>query len=530
LTTSDLAAATVTQTNDIGYYQPTTNDSSAIQTAAAAYMNQLISPKMTIYSSDGVTVNRPQGRYCLYEFNQCNNCFVFNPAIECGGKGTWGTILFTNLETTDYGYNNWVRGGFVKYGSFSSVCFQRNKNGGVIDFTPYRCGESGVKTCQNQVSERSSRCYNMMFGNIRPYQTVFDGVDLNADYGTSAERVDDYTLSEYAWHQLPTKHVVWNVVSYGCRGMGVWGDGANNTYSDCTSVDGNQGGINLIIYNSVVHNPKVINCNKYNVTGQHQMVYSGGNTIINNPYVWTSSDITVGNAIYITDNNNSIFNETILGSLSGVTQFTRQNLKLSGVTLGTQSSTETDLGVDIHPRGPLLTNACARVGGHLQLGTDGAEVGYAYINGMIAGTKYHGVYALPQGGGTAALAVSDGTTTSGILPTNSEMYFRQNSTTGGLELVWKNSAGTSSTTSLRFVATKSYDWPSLATGSQQSTTVTLTGAVMGQRVLCSINANLQGTRMWAEITSTDTVTVYHRNDTGSTIDVLGGTIAVSVIG
>ncbi|WPZ30793.1 hypothetical protein T8A63_07460 [Sulfitobacter sp. OXR-159] len=76
---------------------------------------------------------------------------------------------------------------------------------------------------------------------------------------------------------------------------------------------------------------------------------------------------------------------------------------------------------------------------------------------------------------------------------------------------------------------KVHDWASLADGSQQSTTVTVLGAEVGDEVLAvSIDSALSGTRMWGEVTATDTVTVYHRNDTGAAVDVSSGTISATV--
>lgn len=74
-----------------------------------------------------------------------------------------------------------------------------------------------------------------------------------------------------------------------------------------------------------------------------------------------------------------------------------------------------------------------------------------------------------------------------------------------------------------------YDPPSLATGQQQSTTVTVNGAVLGDMVSCSFNKSLNGSRMWAEVTAANTVTVYHRNDTGATLDIASGTLTVSLL-
>ena len=96
---------------------------------------------------------------------------------------------------------------------------------------------------------------------------------------------------------------------------------------------------------------------------------------------------------------------------------------------------------------------------------------------------------------------------------------------------------TSSTTYYAFVvtsakaisATATYDPPSLAAAAQQSTTVTLTRAKLGDAVAVSFNKALNGTRMWGEVTAADTVTVYHRNDTGAAVDIASGTLTVKIV-
>lgn len=78
-------------------------------------------------------------------------------------------------------------------------------------------------------------------------------------------------------------------------------------------------------------------------------------------------------------------------------------------------------------------------------------------------------------------------------------------------------------------ASKTYDPPSLASGVTQSTTVTLTGATVGDAVTCSFSLVLSGTQMRAEVTAANLVTVYHRNDTGATVDLASGTLTVKLI-
>ena len=66
---------------------------------------------------------------------------------------------------------------------------------------------------------------------------------------------------------------------------------------------------------------------------------------------------------------------------------------------------------------------------------------------------------------------------------------------------------------------KTFDWADLATATQQSTTVTVTGAAAGMAAIAYMDVALSGTRLWAEVTAADTVTVYQRNDTGGNVNV-----------
>jgi hypothetical protein len=84
-----------------------------------------------------------------------------------------------------------------------------------------------------------------------------------------------------------------------------------------------------------------------------------------------------------------------------------------------------------------------------------------------------------------------------------------------------------STTEL--IRSTTWNPPSLATATQQSTTITATGAALGDLVdTVAFSLNLSGTRLWGEVTAANVVTVYHRNDTGGTVDVASGTLRVVV--
>jgi hypothetical protein len=77
---------------------------------------------------------------------------------------------------------------------------------------------------------------------------------------------------------------------------------------------------------------------------------------------------------------------------------------------------------------------------------------------------------------------------------------------------------------------KVFDWPSLAAGAVQSTTVTAgsgaNGAALGDVVQVSMSVALLGTILSGEVTAANTVTVYQRNPTAGAVDVPSGTLTV----
>ncbi len=76
--------------------------------------------------------------------------------------------------------------------------------------------------------------------------------------------------------------------------------------------------------------------------------------------------------------------------------------------------------------------------------------------------------------------------------------------------------------------TATWDPANLASGAPQSTDVTLTGAASGDEVSVSFSLPLQGTHLWGEVISSNTVRVYQRNDTGGAVNLASGTLRVSV--
>ena len=71
---------------------------------------------------------------------------------------------------------------------------------------------------------------------------------------------------------------------------------------------------------------------------------------------------------------------------------------------------------------------------------------------------------------------------------------------------------------------KTWDPPSLASGAQQTTTVTVTGAALGDAAEASFDKDLAGTTLRAYVSAANTVTVVHRNDTGGAVDLASGTL------
>jgi len=73
-----------------------------------------------------------------------------------------------------------------------------------------------------------------------------------------------------------------------------------------------------------------------------------------------------------------------------------------------------------------------------------------------------------------------------------------------------------------------YNPVSLTAGSQTSTTVTVTGAELGDYVSCSFNLDLALIQVTTYVSATNTVTVVLRNGTAGTIDLSSGTLIVKV--
>lgn len=73
-----------------------------------------------------------------------------------------------------------------------------------------------------------------------------------------------------------------------------------------------------------------------------------------------------------------------------------------------------------------------------------------------------------------------------------------------------------------------YDPPSLNDGDGTTTTVTATGATLGQYVQCSFSLDTQGIILYPWVSAADVVSVRFQNETGGIIDLGSGTLKVKL--
>lgn len=82
---------------------------------------------------------------------------------------------------------------------------------------------------------------------------------------------------------------------------------------------------------------------------------------------------------------------------------------------------------------------------------------------------------------------------------------------------------------LEFIGSKTYDPPNLAAGIGATTTITITGAVVGDYVVVSFSNDLQGIVLTGYVSAVDTVSVRFQNSTAGAIDLASGTLRARII-
>lgn len=75
---------------------------------------------------------------------------------------------------------------------------------------------------------------------------------------------------------------------------------------------------------------------------------------------------------------------------------------------------------------------------------------------------------------------------------------------------------------------KTYDPPSVAAAGSTTTTVTVTGAALGDIAAASFSLSLGGLTVSAYVSAADTVTVVLANNTAAPIDLASGTLSARI--
>lgn len=435
LSSADVLAG-LSQRRDRGY-QPTVNDGDIWASLTPSVQNQNINCELILGTNcSGVTVIRPAGEFAIIRSIMNNNVTIQEPDF-LGGKGGFGSIVFANYDGTAYGYGNRVVGGRVMYGSFSSVAFLRNKGyeGGVWGFESYRCGESGVKTWQNEVGPRSARCYELTFENITSLQAYFDGIDCNADYGTVTTRVDDYPISQYPSGQLPTKHRIRNIFTEDVKGVGAWWDGQGVYIENITTKDAHKTGIWSRGTSCILVNMRAIGCNSDGGSYNH-ITCEGADQII-------GAEVTVysgisGYAVYAPNSQASnIYTNKGLGP--GVVLLTQiNNSRLGNTEISSQTDTAT---LRLRPLSYAVTNDAVKIDAKIQSSTPGGESGVLYISPIQGGTYGKGFSLNKFGTGQAIIPASNSDIADSLLDQNGTIAFYFD-VTGNLKILAKKPDGT----------------------------------------------------------------------------------------
>ena len=97
---------------------------------------------------------------------------------------------------------------------------------------------------------------------------------------------------------------------------------------------------------------------------------------------------------------------------------------------------------------------------------------------------------------------------------------------GSIRLV--NAAGASLSPQVTYSGSATYDPASLVDGAGATTTVTVTGAALGDYAVASFSNDLQGILLTAYVSAANTVSVRFQNETAGTIDLASGTLRALV--
>lgn len=237
---------------------------------------------------------------------------------------------------------------------------------------------------------------------------------------------------------------------------------------------------------------------------------------------WALSSLTAFGRSLIDDADNTAARTTLgLGTSATV------NTGTSGATIPLLNGTNTWSGVQtvaLANAVPLAVSrtgsannasiSCTTTGGSVFFGTaDGTDWAVGLTNNLFGGTTFLKINA------------TTGTFTTDIaLASNKAVSFAG---TGAATTRTNLGLGTAAVLNA-LTGTATYDPPSLADGAGASTTVTVTGAALGDVALASFSLSTQGITVTANVTAADTVTVRFQNESGGVIDLASGTLKAVV--
>lgn len=166
--------------------------------------------------------------------------------------------------------------------------------------------------------------------------------------------------------------------------------------------------------------------------------------------------------------------------------------------------------------GNICLNNCTAGGTN----TAGITSRYGDATYNASGSRYYGNVSIDLGGGAAVMDYGYADQSASLLNIDVGVNTFYPTKTGQTRIL----STTTTFTGRTLQGSKTYDPPSLANGATTNTGVTVPGAAMGERATASFSVSLQGIQMWAQVTATNTVTVYLLNNTGGTLDIASGTL------
>lgn len=147
----------------------------------------------------------------------------------------------------------------------------------------------------------------------------------------------------------------------------------------------------------------------------------------------------------------------------------------------------------------------------------------------MAGGSLEAIYLHGTGGGVVEnIAVdlcrtSAGTSGLRLLDANNVRVGKLNNFASATTSAISWGAGTGNRGGL-FTGSATYEPPSLADGEGATTTVTVTGAELGDNATATFSLALQGITLTAWVSAADTVSVRFQNESGGVLDLLSGTL------